>query len=196
MVEGTNSEKRLEIWRQMLEYLMFLFLVLLLMQDECNLHVNFEVLLNVNHTILYLIWCCGKWSYNFGIYILGCNDYSNKRIKIRPNLVAHSELGPSTCGLCCWCHLPHHVWLPRHCPHHCHVSSHVIIAIHVIVKSTATSFFMSPLCDMAIKSVTKLILLVTLIFVIENGLGLGFGGPGTFHDSFKTSWIKQFMTKI
>ena len=32
----------------MLEYLMFLFLVLLLMQDECNLHVNFEVLLNVN----------------------------------------------------------------------------------------------------------------------------------------------------
>ena len=73
---------------------------------------------------------------------------------------------------------------------------HVIIAIHVIVKSTATSFFMSPLCDMAIKSVTKLILLVTLIFVIENGLGLGFGGPGTFYDGFKTSWIKQSMTKI
>ena len=49
---------------------------------------------------------------------------------------------------------------------------------------------MSPLCDMAIKSVTKLILFVTLIVIIENGFGLGFGGPGTFHDGFKTSWIK------
>ena len=46
------------------------------------------------------------------------------------------------------------------------------------------------MCDMAIESVTKIILFVTLIFIIENGLGLGFGGPGTFHDSFK------FMTKI
>ena len=117
MVEGTNSEKRLEIWRQMLEYLMFLFLVLLLMQDECNLHVNFEVLLNVNHTILYLIWCCAKWSYNFGIYILGCNDYSNKRIEIRPNLVAHSELGHPlvgcaadvTCHITCDCHVIVHI---------------------------------------------------------------------------------------
>ena len=129
MVEGTNSEKRLEIWRQMLEYLMFLFLVLLLMQDECNLHVNFEVLLNVNHTILYLIWCCGKWSYNFGIYILGCNDYSNKRIEIRPNLVAHSELGPSTCGLCCWCHL--------HITCDCHVT------VHIIAMSAAMSSLLS-----------------------------------------------------
>jgi len=28
------------------------------------------------------------------------------------------------------------------------------------------------------------------IFVIENGLGLGFGGLGTFYDDLKTSWIK------
>ena len=110
-----------------------------------------------------------------------------KGLKIRSNFVAHSELGPSTCGLCCWCHLPRHVRLPHHFPHHCHVSNHVIITIHVTVKSTATSSFMSPLCDVAIESVTKIILFVTLIFVIENGLGLGFGGPGTFHDGFKTS---------
>ena len=136
MVEGTNSEKRLEIWRQMLEYLMFLFLVLLLMQDECNLHVNFEVLLNVNHMILYLIWCCGKWFYNFGIYILGCNDYSNKRIEIRPNLVAHSELGPSTHGMCSYCHSPRHLpcRLPRHLPCQPHV-----IAMSTVMSLTTSS---------------------------------------------------------
>ena len=62
--------------------------------------------------------------------------------------------------------------------------------------STATSFSMSSMYDVAIKSITKIILFVTFIFVIENRLGLGFGGPGTFYDGFKTSWIKQSMTKI
>ena len=102
-------------------------------------------------------------------------------------------------GSCACCHIVVHV---ARC--HCHVSSyvidhvklHVIIAIHVIAMSAATSSSMSSLCDMAIESVTKIILFVTLIFIIENGLGLGFGGPGTFHDGFKTSWIKQFVTKF
>ena len=80
-------------------------------------------------------------------------------------------------------------------PHHCHVSSHVIdhvnlhviIAIHIIAMSTATSSSMSSMCDMVVES-------VTFIFVIKNRLGLGFEGPGTFHDNFKTSWIKQSVT--
>ena len=114
----------------------------------------------------------------------------------------HSELGPSIHGLCCWCHLPRRLpchlprrsprclpsQSPRHLPYqhyfpcHCHVSRHVIvhvnlhviIVIHVITISAATSSSMSSLCDMTIESVTKIILFVTLIFVIENGLGLGF----------------------
>ena len=45
------------------------------------------------------------------------------------------------------------------------------------------------LCDVAIES-------MTFIFVTKNGFGLGFGGPEIFYDGFKTSWIKQFMTKI
>ena len=77
-----------------------------------------------------------------------------------------------------------------------HVNLHVIIAIHVIAKSTAMSSSMSSMCDMAIESVTKIILFVTFIFVIENGFGLGFGGPGTLYDGFKMSWMKQFMTKF
>ena len=68
-----------------------------------------------------------------------------------------------------------------------HVNLHVIIAIHVITMSAATSSSMSSICDMAIESVTKIILFVMLIFVIENGLGLGFRGPEIFHDGFKTS---------
>jgi len=44
--------------------------------------------------------------------------------------------------------------------------------------SAATSSSMSSMRDMAIESVTKIILFVMLIFVIENGLGLGFRGPG------------------
>ena len=62
--------------------------------------------------------------------------------------------------------------------------------------SSATSFFMSSMCDMANEFVTKIILLVTFIFITKIGFGLGFGGPGEFYDGFKTSWIKQFMTKI
>jgi len=62
--------------------------------------------------------------------------------------------------------------------------------------STDTSYSILSMCDMAIEFVMKIILFVTFIFVIENGLGLGFGGPRTFYDDFKTSWIKQFMTKI
>ena len=80
-------------------------------------------------------------------------------------------------GSCACCHIVVHV---ARC--HCHVSIHVIVhinlhvitGIHVITMSAATSFFMSSMCDMAIESETKIILFVTLIFVIENGLGLGF----------------------
>ena len=71
-----------------------------------------------------------------------------------------------------------------------------MIAIHVIAMSKATSSSMSLMCDMAIESVTKIILVVTFIFVIENRFGLGFGGPETFYDGFKTSWIKQSVTKF
>ena len=62
--------------------------------------------------------------------------------------------------------------------------------------SSATSFFMSSMCDVANEFVTKIILFVTFIFIIENGLGLGFGDPGTFYDAFKTSLIKQSVTKF
>jgi hypothetical protein len=61
-----------------------------------------------------------------------------------------------------------------------HVNLHVIIAIHVITVSTDTSYSILSMCDMAIEFVTKIILFVTFIFVIENGLGLGFGGRGHF----------------
>jgi len=72
--------RELEIWRQMLEFLPFLFLVLLLMQDECNLHVNFEVLLNVNTR--YCIWFDAVVNgLAILLCILGCNDYSNKRVE-------------------------------------------------------------------------------------------------------------------
>ena len=91
---------------------------------------------------------------------------------------------------------PCHHHFPRHCYVIDHVKLHIIIAIHVIAMSAATSSFMSSLCDMAIEFMTKIILFVMLIFVIENGLGLGFRGSGTFHDGFKTSWIKLSMTKI
>ena len=50
---------------------------------------------------------------------------------------------------------------------------------------------MLSMCDMAIESVTKIILFMTFIFVIENGLGLGFRDPGIFYDGFEMSWIKQ-----
>ena len=60
--------------------------------------------------------------------------------------------------------------------------------------STAMSSSMSLMCGMAIeicdenwqlKSVTKILLFVTFIFVTENGLGLDFRGSGTFYDDFK-----------
>ena len=72
-------------------------------------------------------------------------------------------------------------------PHNCHVSNHIIdVNYHVI----------SHVIDMAVKSMTNIVLFVMFIFVIKNGLGLDFGGPRTFYDGFKTSWIKQSMTKI
>ena len=91
----------------------------------------------------------------------------------------------------------------HHFPCNCHVSSHVIdhvnlhviIAIHIIAKSTATLSAMSSMRDMVIEFVKKIILFMMFIFVIENGFGLGFGG-GIFYDGLETSWIKQFMTKI
>ena len=56
--------------------------------------------------------------------------------------------------------------------------------------SSATSFFMSSMCDVANDFVTKIILFVMFIFVTKTGFGLGFGGPGEFYDGFKMSWIK------
>ena len=55
---------------------------------------------------------------------------------------------------------------------------------------------MSSMYDITIEFVMKIILFVTFIFVIENGLGLGFGGLKTFYDDFKMSWIKQSVTKF
>jgi len=46
---------------------------------------------------------------------------------------------------------------------------------------------MSLMCDMTIEFMMKIILFVMFSFVIENGLGLGFGGPEIFYDGFKTS---------
>ena len=96
------------------------------------------------------------------------------------------------------CHVTCHVSVTFHVSSHVidHVNLHVIIAIHIIAKSIATLSSMSSMCDMAIEFVTKIILFVTFIFVIKNGFGLGFGGPRTFYDGFKTSWIKQSMTKF
>ena len=78
-------------------------------------------------------------------------------------------------------------------PHHllAAMSSTMLAAM-----SDATSVFMSSMVEHVALSVMKIILFVTFIFIIENGLGLGFGDPGTFYDAFKTSWIKQFVTKL
>ena len=78
-------------------------------------------------------------------------------------------------------------------PHHllAAMSSTMLAAM-----SDATSVFMSSLVEHVALSVMKIILFVTFIFIIENGFGLGFGGPRTFYDGFKTSSIKQSMTKI
>ena len=94
------------------------------------------------------------------------------------------------CHVTCYvdCHVSSHVIV--------HVNLHIIVVIHVIAMSTATSFSMASMCDMVIEFVTKIILFVMFNFVIENGLGLGFEGPGTFYDVFKMSWINPFVTKI
>ena len=110
--------------------------------------------------------------------------------------MSHSELGHllMCCAVDVTCHVACHVT----CYVDCHVSSHVIVhinlhiivVIHIIAMLIATSFSVSSMCDMEIEFVTEIILFVTFTFVIENGFGLGFGGPETFYDSFKTSWIK------
>ena len=102
---------------------------------------------------------------------------------------AHPQMG---CGADVIHHVTHHV--SNHIM--VHVNLHVIIAIDVIAKLTAMSFSMSSMCDVAIEFVTKIILFVMFIFIIKNGLGLGFGGPGEFYDVFETSWFNQSMTKI
>ena len=143
--------------------------------------------------MLYVMKCSIKlfmwWDVNFLlIYLgLGWNDH----------VVYMGYVNGAQIGSCACCHVVVHVSIHvvschHHFPCHCHVKLHVIIAIHVISMSAATS----SMRDMAIESVTSIILFVTFIFVIENGLGLGFGGPGIFCDVFETSWIKQFMTKI
>ena len=127
---------------------------------------------------LYIVLILVSWELMVGREIFGPSLWT------RLNW-AHSQMGR---GADDTCHISNYVIG--------HVNLHVIIAIHVITMSATTSSFMSSMCDMAIESVTKIILFVTLIFVIENGLGLGFRGPETFHDGFKTSWIKQSMMKI
>ena len=72
---------------------------------------------------------------------------------------------------------------------------HLLVAMSSAMLA-AMSVFMSSMVEHVALSVTKIILFVTFIFVIENGFGLGFRGPGTFYDGFKMSWIKQSMTKI
>ena len=121
------------------------------------------------------------WDVNFLlIYLgLGWNDHA-----VYMGCVKEAQIGSRAC-----CHItvhvsihvvPCHHYFSRHCYVIDHVKLHVIIAIHVISMSTAMSSFMSLICDMAIEFVTKIILFVTFIFVIENGFGLGFGARGHF----------------
>ena len=144
--------------------------------------------------MLYVMKCSIKlfmwWDVNFLlIYLgLGWNDH----------VVYMGYVNGAQIGSCACCHIAVHVT-----PCHWNVSSyvidhvklHIIIAIHIISMSTAISSPMSLMCDMALNSWRKLHI-VTFSFVIENRLGLGFGGPGTFYDAFKTSWIKQSVTKF
>ena len=130
------------------------------------------------------------WDVNFLLIYLGLSWVG---LKWSCNLYGLCKWGPMGCvnkaqiGSRAYCYITVHVSIHvvpchHHFPRHCyvidHVKLHVIIIIHVIAMSAATSSSMSSLCDMAIESVTKIILFVTLIFVIENGLGLGFRGPG------------------
>ena len=130
------------------------------------------------------------WDANFLLYLgLGWNDH----------VVYMGCVNEAQIGSCACCHIAVHV-----APCHCHVSSYVIdhvklhdiVAIHVISMSTAMSSSMSLICDMAIEFVMKIILFMTFIIVIENRLGMGFRGPGTFYDAFKTSLIKQSVIKF
>ena len=152
---------------------------------------------NVIHVmLLFLCWdfCFDKWVEKMG-WIGGLNFYLGWKL-----MVGWEIFGPSLWTRLNWAHsqMGRGADVTRHVSNHVigHVNLHVIIAIHIIAKSTATSFVMSSMCDMEIESVMKIILFVTFIFIIENGFGLSFGGPETFYDSFKTSWIKQSMTKI
>ena len=105
------------------------------------------------------------WDVNLLLYLgLGWNDHA-----VYMGLVNKAQIGSCAC-----CHIVVHV-ARCHCHVIVHVNLHVITAIHVITMSATTSSFMSSMCDMAIESVTKIINFVTFIFIIENGLGLGFG---------------------
>ena len=87
--------------------------------------------------------------------------------------------------------------LPHNCSRQHSYGSHAITTFHVIVMLAKTLIYTLSLpstssscqqshhpschpCVMVIVSVTKIILFVTFIFVIENGFGLGFEGPGYF----------------
>ena len=141
------------------------------------------------------------WEVNFLlIYLgLGWNDHA-----VYMGCVNEAQIGSGACY-----HIVVHVSIhvaPCHhhfpCHYHVgchvidHVKLHVIISIHVIAMSIAMLSSMSSMYDITIESVMKIILFVTFIFVIENGLGLGFGGLKTFYDDFKMSWIKQSVTKF
>ena len=155
MEQGTNSEKRLEFWSQMQEFLLFLFLVLLLMQDECNLHVYFEVLLNVNTR--YCIWFDAVVNgLTILVCILGCHDYSNKRVENQAQFggplnwaqavllmslamspaisiaMSPAMLAPLSTSLTCQqpCYWPCHHCYPRHRQVNSHVILHVINVWH------------------------------------------------------------------
>jgi len=88
--------------------------------------------------------------------------------------------------------------MPLHRPHQHPCGSHVITTLHVIAMLPAMSSDMptytSSLSSMDDVAIESAMMFVTFIFVIETGLG--FGGPGTFYDAFKMSWIKQSVTKF
>ena len=115
----------------MQEFLLFLFLVLLLMQDECNLHVNFEVLLIVN-TRYCIRFDAVVNGLTILVCILGCHDYSNKRVENQ----AHFG-GPL---MCCVADVTRHV------------DFHVSITFHVIVMSAAMLLTMSSLLSTSLPS--------------------------------------------
>ena len=116
------------------------------------------------HIFWSAIFCCGLWARTIN-FIYGLYE----------NWWAELLYGPI------------HKWavgcaadITIHVTYHCHVSNHdIIIAIHIIAMSSATSFSVLLICDMAIES-------VTLIFVIKNGFGLGLGWASGVQDYFMT----------